>query len=200
MFKTISSFNEIKEHIIPKTLIALDCDDTILKLVGELSKKTWWSDKYAEYYDTHKCEKKAYEHTLNEWTDEATRSPCVHTDEEGLMELIKEAHDAGNYVIIVTARNYSLMELTKTHLDKLKVKMDDVIGDFSDMNYCDGVFYNNDKTQIRVSKGEILLKICKKLDVSNLVFVDDMHSNLHDVSSVCSASMENVYIYHAEFH
>jgi hypothetical protein len=47
-YQKISSFADIVGHTEPGTLIAFDCDDTLLRITGDLSCKSWWSDKYAQ--------------------------------------------------------------------------------------------------------------------------------------------------------
>lgn len=194
-FTKIANFATIKEHILPKTLVAFDFDETIQKYTSGFASKDWWKLTFDKYQKIHNDYDIADKYTYDEWKDKLTNEIFDHTDKDGLFKLIKETRDAGNYFVIVTARGTDTIDITKKQLSFLELEPDKltILSDIG-AHHSDGVFYVSGK-----SKGFTITEICKELELKNVVFVDDMHYNLEDVSKLCENNSITIYPYHALF-
>ena len=146
-------------------LFVLDIDETILYFVSENKRinKEWWKSKFNEFYIEYK---KDYDYadraTYNEWLDIIKNNNPKHTDKEGLYNIINEY----NYIFI-TARDPSLEDITSNHMKHLHINKGNIyhVGDNS--------------------KGKQLVHLLETeyRDIKKVIFIDDLVSNLDDVSN-----------------
>jgi hypothetical protein len=167
---TITSFFQV--DIVDKTLVVLDIDETVLQF-PEIH-ENWWSDRRRHYEnifgsDFKGVDKMAYV----EWLEHVKTTKPHHTDKDGLVDLFDRIKQTNSHVIFLTARHNHSEELTKNHLEHLGIE-----------NIPIYFTCNN-------SKGEHLNKIINESysHVENVVFVDDMNHNIHDV---CETLQDNV--------
>eukprot|EP00696_Hemimastix_kukwesjijk_P010228 gnl/Hemi2/22860_TR7649_c0_g1_i1.p1 gnl/Hemi2/22860_TR7649_c0_g1~~gnl/Hemi2/22860_TR7649_c0_g1_i1.p1 ORF type:complete len:214 (-),score=82.37 gnl/Hemi2/22860_TR7649_c0_g1_i1:301-942(-) len=190
---TISTFASLTHHTLPHTLVALDLDDTVLRLDGAVGAAGWWQRTFNHHYARLRDYDSADEAALQEWMREAALSQALHTDEAGLRRLLAEAREAGNAVVALTARDASMQAVTEQHLDTLGVALDDCVaferGQHAAMAHnAKGVFYAGEQP-----KASALLAITDCLRrvqgrrVDRVLFVDDL---LHNVQGVLDALAE----------
>ncbi len=110
---TITSFLQIE--ILPKTLVVLDIDETILQFpeIHEL----WWRER-RDYYKNigHDDPKIINTLTYNEWLDHVTETTPRHTDKDGLFDPLAKIIETYSHIIFLTARFGTTDELTQSHL------------------------------------------------------------------------------------
>ena len=99
------------------------------------------------------------------------------TDYNNLINLINETIKSNNKIIIITARENNLDDITRTQLKKLNIHMNEI-------------YYSD-------NKAETILEICKNNIIENIVFVDDLYTNLNNVIENCNKY--NLYVDHADF-
>lgn len=172
-YKTIKSFHEIQ--FSPKTLYVLDFDDTIAKFEGIDNK--WWRKRYDFHYGVHNCHNKAEELSLIEWKSKVEDIDPEHVDEDGLKYLVEHCSVSGSHLVILTARNKILKDITNDQLSKL-------LPDHNiDVIYCSFE-----------SKGAMMEKYIKKElnehEFDHIVFIDDKKHNIsafldHYTDAIC---------------
>jgi predicted secreted acid phosphatase len=147
----ISNYDQI--IIKKKSLVILDIDETILKFDG--FDNQWWEDQKKIYKDE----------VYNIWINNITNKDPILLDQELLFKLIKIIEDTNSKLIIVTARLEENRELTKQHLEKCQIKI------------------NNRDIYFTKQKGDIIYKLLinKYINYKNIIFVDDLQKNIDDI-------------------
>ena len=106
-----------------------------------------------------------------------------YIDYNNLINLINETNKSdesnklNNKIIIITARDEDMDNITRSQLKKLNVPINEI-------------YYTDDKA-------EIILNICENNIIDNIVFVDDLYGNINNVKDNCNKY--NLYVYHADF-
>jgi hypothetical protein len=158
-YTSIKSFTEIELH--SPTLIVFDVDDTILRY--EHIDRDWWKAISDRHFAEHGDRLKADMLTYVSWHDEICATEPLHTDEEGIKDLLERAKQLHCKIIFLTARKDESHEITSKHLTALGIEHDEI-------------YYAN----ITGNKGEILNQVItdKYPDFHDYVFVDDVESNV----------------------
>lgn len=159
-FKVISSFDDVP--IQPDTLYVLDFDETVAYYDG-INRK-WWEDRFAHHYREHCDYDKADDLALKDWLEHIDYLDPQHVDQKGFKEIIEHCEsEEHSHVVILTARDIRLEDITKKHLDIL-----------SPDKKIDIIFCNGDH------KGEKLQEYLDghEKDYLHIVFVDDHLDNL----------------------
>lgn len=166
----ITKYDEI--NIIPNSLIVLDIDETLIKF--ENINQMWWNTKFNELYKKTKNYDYVEKMIYNEWLNIINNSTpslvdnCVH-------EFISNSKKNNCKIILLTARNDSLFNLTLNHLEKV------------DLNFSHIYFNEN--------KGDELKKILSEefIQYTNIIVVDDLISNLNDIKE--KNNVVNLHLY-----
>ena len=157
---SISKFSMI--NIVKNSLIVLDIDDTILTYNN--INNHWWHHKHREYKNMFDNHSDVDNYILNEWENELYKSTPLHTDEEGLVNLIINAQIHNCNIICLTARKKIHDTITYKHLNELNINFP--------------IYFSEGS-----NKGEILENIINNYysNYKNIIFVDDQLKNLRNV-------------------
>lgn len=170
----ITSFKDIP--LQPGTLYVLDFDETIAYYDG--INQAWWSERFDYHYEKHSDYNKADRLSLKDWMDHISFLQPRHVDKEGLNNIINHCNGTPNsHVMILTARDIMLEDVTRKHMDLL-----------SPNEQLDIVFCNGEH------KGEKLKEYFDQNGQSykNIIFVDDLDQNLKEVMEI----YKNARCYH----
>lgn len=172
MLTTIKKFHQI--NVIPKSLIVLDIDETILKF-EDINHK-WWKSKINRYYKLTQSFDLADSMAHNDWVNLVFDMQPELVDDKfhNFLEHINK-HDCET--ILLTARNNKLKDLTNQHLNKVDLKFKKI-------------FFNE-------NKGDELYNIVHNdfLHIENIIVVDDLLSNLTDIKNKFLETKFNLYLY-----
>ena len=160
---SIRSFFEV--HLTRGCLLVLDIDETILKYDGIC--KQWWKDRFAYHHAIHNNYDLADSLCLKDWKEYIKLTLPSHTDADGFFDLIKRANKLTCKVMIVTARDDQIKEITHEHLNYLNVTDIDVY------------FVAGGNKGLLIDR--VISENSQNYDGIN--FVDDMDHNLHDVKN-----------------
>jgi len=80
--------------------------------------------------------------------------------------------------VAVTARDHTIMDVTKKHIEQLEIEFDKISIDDKMIIHNDGIFFVGSG-----SKGEVIATICEKMKIKHAVFIDDLMLNLIDVQN-----------------
>ncbi len=158
-YTSITSFTEIDIH--SPTLIVFDVDDTILRY--EHIDREWWRAISDRHFAEHGDRLKADMLTYVSWHDEICATQPLHTDEDGIKDLLERAKKYNCKIIFLTARKEESHDITSKHLSALGIEHDEI-------------YYGN----ITGNKGEILNRVIieKYPHFHDYIFVDDVESNV----------------------
>jgi hypothetical protein len=153
----ISNYDEIK--VLNKSLVCIDLDETIIRFPG--INQTWWENTKKAYnlIDDLTSDEMAYKDWLNIIH---TNSPKM-LDEIQFNNLMDRVKNTGSKIVIITARNNNLEELTIRHLLECNINISDV-------------FYSH-------TKGNTINQI-KRLHNGPIIFIDDIIRNITDVKNI----------------
>ncbi len=159
MIRTINSFRKI--NLKPKSLVVLDIDETILGF--PTIPKNWWKNVFDNYYLLTNNFDTAEKLALKDWTNIIKKSKPIKLEPKQLEIFITNTKDLDCELLILTARNPILTELTIKHLASIGIDHSNVIHD--------------------KNKGRKLLNLVQTRysHIDNIVFIDDLLSNLEDV-------------------
>lgn len=160
-YQIIHSFNDVK--LKNNYLLVFDMDETILYYEGICEK--WWTNKRKDNYELCFDHIKAETKTITEWENHIKDAIPNHTDADGFFNLLKQAKIFQNEVIIVTARNLEIKDVTIQHLNYLNIFNIDV-------HFVAG---GNKGSKIN----DVMNKKINEYD--QIVFIDDMDHNLKNV-------------------
>jgi uncharacterized HAD superfamily protein len=178
MITSISKFSQVIGHDKPNACLFLDIDDTSGTFDKTLLHTDWWKETLKKHFDIHGDYEKANQYTLTQWRHIISTMKMEHTDKDGLQKLIFETKKAGNIVVAVTARDHTIMDITKKHIEQLEIEFDKISIDDKMIIHNDGIFFVGSG-----SKGEVIATICEKMKIKHAVFIDDLMLNLIDVQN-----------------
>lgn len=158
----INSFYKVP--IEPNSLIVIDIDETILKYDGIC--RRWWKERYDYHFCIYKNHDVADKMCENEWKNHIKVNFPSHTDREGFFDLIERAKKLNCKVILVTARDLQIKDITHEHLNYL-----DITGI--------EVYFSAGGNKAHVIENTIKENNEKYNDI---IFIDDMDHNLRDVN------------------
>ena len=164
-FQTIADFEKIP--IQADTLYVLDFDETVTYYDG--IDHDWWKARIEHYYSLHECYDTADNYALDDWLARVEYLDPQHVDQDGYRKIIEHCESEPNsHVVILTARNIKLEDITKKHLQQL-----------SPDSKVDIIFCNGEH------KGEQMQQYIDlhELDYEHIIFVDDRLQNLVDFKS-----------------
>ncbi len=178
MIQRINSFSQIK--INPKSLVVLDIDDTILNF--PIIKKGWWKNTFNKYYEIHRDYDKADELALNEWENLIINEKANVLDSDNFEKFIDEIKKNECELILLTARNDRLKESTKKHIEDC------------DLDIPSHKIYHDS------NKGVKLFELVSNIyvNIMEIIFVDDLESNLLDVKYSFLNTKFNINLYHIQ--
>jgi phosphoglycolate phosphatase-like HAD superfamily hydrolase len=146
----IRNYDEIE--VLPDSLVILDLDETIIQFDGMYDK--WWEDnlKYANDLEVYR-----------RWVQLISFTMPSMLDEYEFNQLIRRIRQTNSRLVILTARNAKLCEVTLQQLVycNIIIPLDDI--------------YFSDK------KGRMAHSIKRRYTYSNVIFVDDRKANIKDV-------------------
>lgn len=154
----ISKFHQIK--IIPNSIVIFDIDDTLIKFNNV--NRQWWSNKVNQYHNDIKDYSKSNKMALRDWIEIIKSQEPLLVD-ENVGEFMNQLKLHNCEIVLLTARNKILHDLTLQHLSKLNLKFEKVL--FSE------------------EKGNELCNLMAKhySNHSNIIIVDDIENNLLDM-------------------
>ncbi len=162
-YKTITSFNQVS--ILPNTLVICDIDETILRYESINSK--WWKNRINNYVQQSYSYEMSDKMALNDWKLYINETKPVATDLSGFMQLMSLILSLNSKLILLTARDIELKNITHQHLIHSGINISPETMHFS---------YGQ-------SKGEYLSRhinhIIDKYD--KIIFIDDYEHNLDSV-------------------
>lgn len=180
MFQCINSFSQIK--IKPKSLIVLDIDETILKFPS--IRKGWWVETFSKYYEQEQDYEKAEELALFDWENLVINDKAQLLDSDNFETFLDDIKVNECELILLTARNDRLKELTKKHLIDCEL-------DISSHR----IYHSR-------NKGNKLLDLVSNVftNISQIILVDDLESNLLDVQKSFMGTVFDINLYYIEHH
>jgi len=160
-FPVINSFLNVT--VLLNSLIVLDIDETILKMKD--SNTTWFSDKFKHYKQIYNDDVIANNKTIDDYLEYSKLNKAVHTDKLGLNDLFQRATKYNCKVIMLTARDLKLKDITHEQLKYLEIPIVDI-------HFCEGK-----------NKGDQLNKFIteNKLNNNTIIFIDDREKYLEQV-------------------
>ena len=162
-YKTISSFNEVS--ILPNTLVICDIDETILRY--DLINRKWWKSRINNYIQQSYTYEMSDKMALNDWKLYINETKPIATDLSGFMNLMTLILSLNCKLLLLTARDIELRNITHQHLIYSGIDISPEIIHFS---------YGQ-------SKGDYLTHninhIIDKYD--KIIFIDDYIQNLESV-------------------
>lgn len=177
--KTINSFNQIE--IIPNSLVVFDIDETLIKFDGIDFK--WWKNKFNKYYKMTHNNNLADKLANQDWIKIIQMVQPELVDEQ-IHQFIQQLREANCEIILLTARNEIIRELTLQHLSGLNFNFDS-----------NKIFFNE-------NKGDELLKLSNQWSgrFSNIIVVDDIKQNLEDIKNKMNGFGVNLQLYNIQLY
>ena len=161
MFKKITSFNDV--NVYNNSIIFCDIDETIIEFNGINHK--WWKSTFYKYYDETKDYELSEVKTLQEWVIHIQSHKPKYTDLNGFLNLMEKINNTNSKIIFITARDKSLINLTKKHFDYLEL-------------------YNHQVHHVGViKKGDFIINNINLDGFDNFIFIDDLEGNIDDVKT-----------------
>ena len=156
----------------------LDFDETIIQFNNFDNIFDFWRQTFDKFYNESLDYEDADNVTYNIWKNNILNNDEYScTDYNNLINLINETNKSNNKIIIITARDEDMDNITRTQLKNLNIPINEI-------------YYTDDKA-------EIILNICENNIIDNIVFVDDLYGNINNVKNNCNKY--NLYVYHADF-
>ncbi len=157
----INTFDEIIIKL--KTLIICDIDETILKF--DNINENWWKETFNNYYLKSKNYDYAEAKTLESWTHYIKTNKPKATDYKGLSNLFDKIAQTESKLIFVTARENNLANITKNHFDCINIS-----------NFDYSIYHIGG-----IPKGEFIKSNIQTDTFAQIIFIDDLISNLESV-------------------
>ena len=179
MIIPIKSFNQI--DIIPKSLVILDIDETVLTF-PQLT-KNWWQEKRNHYYKISNDRKQVEEQVLNEWNYIARTTNPNKLDHKAQYKFINKLYQNDCELIFLTDRNRELYDITYKHLVHIGIDKDHVV-------------------HFDENKGDKIYELINKYynNIENIIFVDDLIDNHHKIlNTIKNYNIKtNIKLYHID--
>ena len=154
----IKNYNEI--NILENSLVIMDLDETIIRF--PFINHSWWDNtkKAYELIDINTSDERSYKdwyHIIS------TYNPSL-LDERQFSLFVNKIVKSNSKIIIITARDEGLKEITEKHLKKCKINSIDI-------------YYSK-------YKGITLDVIKQKYKYKHIIFVDDNPKYINDVKQI----------------
>jgi hypothetical protein len=168
----ISKFAQVK--LIPSALIVIDIDDTLIKYDG--IDFAWWKNKFNKYYSITKDYDLSDNLANQDWIklikkcDPELVDDCVH-------QFVNKAKSLQTHIILLTARNSIIKNLTVEHLTKVDL-------------YFEHIYFNE-------NKGDELVQIVNSnySNCTDIIVIDDKEQNLIDIRDKIDSSKYTLHLY-----
>lgn len=162
MIKYIDTFSKITLPM-SNTLIVFDIDETILSFI-DINKK-WWNDNYERLLPIYKENTDEQVELL--WIDYVSKNKPILLDEYNFKFFLNSIRYKCE-IILLTARNEKIYELTIKHLNECKLNI-----------HPSRIFFSK-------NKGKKLQDIVNNIfpNIKNIIFIDDIEENLISVLNV----------------
>lgn len=174
VFTTITKFEQIE--IIPSSLVVFDIDETLLKFDGIDHK--WWKNKFNKYYRLTQNYELAESMSHNDWIKivKIAEPELVDIKVHNFIDLL---YDNDCKIILLTARNQILKEITNEHIDKINLNINK-----------NNIYFNEEK-------GNELYRIITDIypEIKNIMVIDDLEENLIDIQSKMKNTNYNLHLY-----
>lgn len=172
IIKQINKFTQV--NIIPKSLIVIDIDETLIKY--DCIDFVWWKNKLDEYYSITQNYDLSDSLANQDWLNLIKKSvpelvdDCVH-------HFIESAKSKQCHIILLTARNNIIEDLTREHLSRVDL-------------YFEQIYFNE-------NKGDELVRIISSSyqDCENIIVIDDREQNLIDIKNKIDLTKYKLYLY-----
>lgn len=192
-------FDEVLNHLTPKTLLICDIDDTLLLPAQSLGSDIWLQHRVQELKKENLTATFAFETALREW--EALRHLSkVKIVEKGSENILNELQAQGFLVMGLTTQGLALATRTSRQLLQLGIDLSKTApGDNRDIfftnegtggDYGHGVLYRHGILFTSgTSKGKSLAKLLAQLSYlpEKIVFINDKQSHLEDLGNTVEA-------------
>ena len=169
-WSTISSLGEIK--MLPDCLYVLDFDETVAYF--DNINRDWWKARFQHHYTAHGDAPLADKLALQDWAKHISfaGTDVHHVDKQGFDNIVSYVQaDPGSHLIILTARDISLKDVTEGHLSTI-----------SPNHSIDIIFSSGGNKGLKLN--EYLKAKSTGNRYENIIFVDDLHKNLVDFKGV----------------
>ena len=153
----ISNYDEIT--ILNNTLVCIDLDETIIHFPD--INQTWWENTKKAY--NLKNDTTSDEMAYRDWLDIIHKNIPKMLDEIQFNNFMERVKNTGSKIVIITARNSKLEELTNKHLNECNINISDI-------------YYSS-------KKGDKVNQI-KRLHNGPVIFIDDIIRNINDVKNI----------------
>ena len=171
-FNTITKFKQV--NLIPNSLIVIDIDDTLIKYDG--IDFAWWKNKVNKYYSVTKNDELSEVLANKDWMkliekcDPELVDDCVHY-------FIEQTKNHQCHIILLTARNNVITDLTRNHLNKVDL-------------YFEHIYFNE-------NKGDELVRIVQNnyIDCTDIIVIDDREANLIDIQNKMDLTKYKLHLY-----
>jgi len=171
MYKTIKSFDEV--NIIENSLILCDIDETLIRYRD--INHNWWNER-KNYWSSEliNIDMSSIDNmALMDWRSYIKINKPKHTDKDGFKRLYNKIKEYNCDLILVTARDSSLLEHTKETLNDLDI-------DFK------RIYFTS-----TIPKGEFIKDNINLQNYNKIVFIDDNLNNIESVYNEFGKLIEN---------
>jgi hypothetical protein len=153
----ISNYDEI--IVLNKSLVCIDLDETIIHFPD--INQTWWENTKKAYnlINDLTSDEMAYK----DWLNIISSNTPKMLDEIQFNKLMERVKNTRSKIVIITARNNNLEELTNKHLLECNINISDV-------------YYSH-------KKGDTVNQL-KRLYSGPIIFIDDIIRNINDVKNI----------------
>jgi len=169
--KKIKNYDEI--ILEQNTLIILDIDDTIIKFNS--MGKTWWEDILHDY-EQHHDKQTAYQLAYDDWKAMINKDTPELLDHELFMDLLDRIERTNSKLILLTARESTMKEITLKNLKDCGIHIDP-----------NDVYHSS-------FKGEIVKDLYETYKANQFIFVDDLLKNIEDVITTMKTYKIDCYL------
>ena len=153
----ICNYDEI--IVLNNTLVCIDLDETIIHFPNV--NQTWW-EKTKKMYNLLN-DTTSDEMVYRDWISIIYNNIPTLLDEKQFNNLMERVKNTRSKLVIITARNIKLEEITHKHLMECNINISDI-------------YFSN-------KKGDIVNQI-KRLHNGPIIFIDDLIKNINDVKNI----------------
>jgi hypothetical protein len=141
------------------SLVFIDIDETLIHF-ERIHNITWWKNRFNYYHNLTNNNEESNSMVIDEWTQLIITEIPKPINKDRIEKLFNTIKETNSKLILITARDYSLKDLTIRHLDS-----------------CDIHVQEND-IYFTKNKGKIIQELRMNRDV---IFVDDLITNIENV-------------------
>lgn len=184
----VSSFDKIKEYLVPETLVILDIDNTLIMPIQELGSNQWFYHRLEWYELQGKTASDALELALAEWeaVQNITKVMAVEPNTAEIVDNLQNHH----MVMGLTTRGLALATRTLFQLRDVGIDLSlsaPIKEDVPLLNPQAILFRKGILFTSGTHKGKALLKLLDTFDFQpkRVVFINDKATHLREVEVAC---------------